>query len=210
VAENVPTGWDLTSSSCDDGSPVSAIDLGPGETVTCTFNDRQQGSVSIHKQDDAGTALQGAVFELYKDNAPLGGSPPHGAEDTATGKTCTTDAGGDCTISNVVPGQYWIVETTTPTGYDSAADKNVVVGAGQNVPVTLTDLRKFRVIVVVCQQGTNDSLHASSVTVDGVTKTSLGSGGGGSLTDAQVCGIGGARYSDKHAGDHPNADVNIP
>ena len=58
--------------------------------------------------------------------------------------------------------------------------------------------------------GTNDSLHASSVTVDGVTKTSLGSGGGGSFSDADVCGLGGARYSDKHAGDHPNADVNIP
>jgi Prealbumin-like fold domain len=210
VAETSQTGWDLTSSSCDDGSPLTAIDVGPGETVTCTFTNTQRGSVSIHKQDDAGNALQGAVFELYTDNTPKGGNPPHGAEDTATGKTCTTDAGGDCTISNVVPGQYWIVETTTPTGYDSAADKNVTVGAGQNVPVTLTDPRKFRIIVVVCQQGTNDSLHASSVTVDGVTKTSLASGGGGSLTDAQVCGIGGARYSDKHAGDHPNADVNIP
>src|ERR671939_811380 len=206
VAEDAKSGWDLTSSSCDDGSPLTAIDVGPGETVTCTFNNRQRGSVSIHKVDDAGNALQGAVFELYTDAAPLGGNPPHGAEDTATGKTCTTDANGDCSISNVVPGQYWIVETTTPTGYDSAADKNVTVGAGQNVPVTLSDPRKFRIIVVVCQQGTNDSLHASSVTVDGVQKTSLDAGGG-SLSDSDVCGLGGARYSDKHAGDHPNADV---
>jgi hypothetical protein len=210
VAEvNIPTGWDLTSSSCTDGSPVSAIALGAGETVTCTFNDRQRGSVSIHKQDDAGNALQGAVFELYSDNAPVDGSPPHGAEDTATGQTCTTDSGGDCTISNVVPGPYWIVETTTPTGYDSAADKSITVSAGQNTSVTLTDPRKFRVIVIVCQQGTNDTLHPSTVTVDGVDKTSLDTGGGGALTDAQVCGIGGARYSDKHAGDHP-ANVHIP
>jgi uncharacterized surface anchored protein len=210
VAEDSKTGWDLTSSSCDDGSPLSAIDVGPGETVTCTFNNRQRGSVSIHKQDDAGNPLQGAVFELYTDNAPVGGNPPHGAEDTATGQTCTTNASGDCTISNVVPGPYWIVETTTPTGYDSAADKSISVTAGQNTSVTLSDPRKFRIIVVVCQQGTNDSLHPSSVTVDGVQKTSLGSGGGGSLSDSDVCGIGGARYSDKHAGDHPNADVNIP
>src|SRR5918911_1078943 len=28
VSENTPSGWDLTSSSCDDGSPVSAIDVG--------------------------------------------------------------------------------------------------------------------------------------------------------------------------------------
>ena len=82
--------------------------------------------------------------------------------------------------------------------------------SGQNTSVTLSDPRKFRVIVVVCQQGTNDTLHASSVTVDGVQKTSLASGGGGTLSDSDVCGLGGARYSDKHAGDHPNADVNIP
>jgi hypothetical protein len=189
---------------------MSNIDVGAGETVTCTFNDRQRGTVSIHKQDDAGNALQGAVFELYVDNAPLGGNPPKGAEDTATGQTCTTDATGDCSIANVVPGQYWVHEKTGVTGYDLADDKNVVVGAGQTVPVTLTDPRKFRIIVVVCQQGTTDSLYASSVTVDGVTTTSLASGGGGSLSDSAVCGLGGARYSDKHAGDHPNADVNIP
>src|SRR5436305_720534 len=132
-------GGGLTPTSCDDGSPVSNIDVGAGETGTCTFNDRQRGSVSIHKQDDAGNALQGAVFELYTDNAPTGGNPPHGAEDTATGQTCTTNASGDCTISNVVPGPYWIVETTTPTGYDSAADKSITVSAGQNTSVTLTD-----------------------------------------------------------------------
>ena len=39
VAESVPLGWDLTSSTCDDGSPVSNIDVSAGETVTCTFTD---------------------------------------------------------------------------------------------------------------------------------------------------------------------------
>jgi hypothetical protein len=37
VSEAVQTGWQLQSATCDDGSPVSAIDVGPGETVTCTF-----------------------------------------------------------------------------------------------------------------------------------------------------------------------------
>src|SRR5207244_11555846 len=46
VAESVPSGWDLTSSSCDDGSPVSDIAVGAGEAATCTFTDRQRGSVS--------------------------------------------------------------------------------------------------------------------------------------------------------------------
>jgi len=37
VAETVPAGWSQGSATCDDGSPVSDIDLSPGETVTCTF-----------------------------------------------------------------------------------------------------------------------------------------------------------------------------
>jgi hypothetical protein len=61
---------------------------------------------------------------------------------------------------------------------------------------------------VVCRE-TGPALYKSTVTVDGVDKTSLGTGGGGTLTDAQICGIGGARYTGKHTGDHAS-NVNIP
>jgi hypothetical protein len=37
VSETVPSGWMQNSATCSDGSPVSNIDVGPGETVTCTF-----------------------------------------------------------------------------------------------------------------------------------------------------------------------------
>jgi hypothetical protein len=98
------------------------------------------GSINIHKQDDAGNALAGAVFSLYRDNAPTGGT--RGIEDTAVaGKTCTTPASGDCTISNVLTGQYWVVETTTPGGYQTAADQNVTVGADATVTLTFVDPR---------------------------------------------------------------------
>ncbi len=35
---NLPANWSLGSSSCSDGSPIGAISLQNGETVTCTFN----------------------------------------------------------------------------------------------------------------------------------------------------------------------------
>src|SRR5262249_38228390 len=50
------------------------------------------GTVNIHKQDALGAPLQGAVFTLFTDNAPLDGNPPHGPEDVATSLTCTTNA----------------------------------------------------------------------------------------------------------------------
>ena len=34
---NMPANWELTSVTCDDQSPIDAIDLSVGETVTCTF-----------------------------------------------------------------------------------------------------------------------------------------------------------------------------
>jgi hypothetical protein len=37
VSELTPSGWALPTASCSDGSAPSAIALGPGETVTCTF-----------------------------------------------------------------------------------------------------------------------------------------------------------------------------
>jgi hypothetical protein len=204
--ETVPTGWDLTSATCDDGSPVSNIDVAAGETVTCTFNDRERGAVSIHKEDDAGHALAGAEFTLFADNPPTGGT--RGAEDTSTGKTCTTDANGDCTISNIVPGEYWIVETVTPPGHDPADDKHVTVTAGHTTSVTLVDPRRFKIVVLVCRESDN-TLYPSTVTVDGTDKTSLNTGGGGSVSDADLCGLGGASYGGKHTGNHPG-NVNIP
>lgn len=41
VSLSTPSGWAATSGTCDDGSDPDAIDLGPGETVTCTFGSTQ-------------------------------------------------------------------------------------------------------------------------------------------------------------------------
>src|SRR3989344_8952251 len=43
IAEVVPAGWTLVSSSCTNGTP-SAINIVSGQTTTCTFNDTFGGS----------------------------------------------------------------------------------------------------------------------------------------------------------------------
>jgi Prealbumin-like fold domain len=114
------------------------------EQVSLTFvNPRQPGSVKITKLDDATppNPLAGAEFTLYQDNAPTGGT--RGAEDTITTKTCTTGADGTCEILNVVPGEYWVVETVTPTGHDTAADQHVTVKANEQVSVTFVNVRQL-------------------------------------------------------------------
>ena len=47
VTEGSLTGWETTGAGCDDGSPLSAIDLSPGEHVTCTFTNRKQGNLVV-------------------------------------------------------------------------------------------------------------------------------------------------------------------
>jgi hypothetical protein len=101
------------------------------------------GSIKIIKTDDATPTnkLEGAVFTLYKNNAPVTGS--RGAEDTIIAtKTCTTAANGECTIVNVLQGEYWVVETTTPAGHDTAADQRATVVSDTTVTLTFVDPRQ--------------------------------------------------------------------
>jgi hypothetical protein len=128
-------------------------DFVPPESVNITTC----GSVNITKTDDAtpANALNGAVFTLFNDNAPTAadGQASHGAEDTATNLTCTTAGtgtnAGKCSISNVPFGNYWVVETTTPTGHDTAPDQVAVVSAASpTVSLTFVNPRQLGAIEV--------------------------------------------------------------
>lgn len=138
------------------------------------------GSVKIVKTDDANNALNGATFELYKDNAPVGGS--RGPEDTATGMTCTTSGNGTCTISNVLQGEYWVVETVTPPGHETAPDQHVTVVPDVTVTLTFVDPRQRGAILVHklrkhVADGPGDHPHAGvDFTVNGATLTTDANG----------------------------------
>jgi hypothetical protein len=81
VAETpIPAGWNLVSASCDDGSPISAIDLQDGETIICTFhNARQRGAIDItklrkHAADGPGDHPHpGVTFTVEGGELPIGG-----------------------------------------------------------------------------------------------------------------------------------------
>ena len=212
---NVPIGqyWVVETTVPPNHLPANDVNITISQgdqVVALTLVDpRRPGTINVHKQDDKGAPLQGAEFTLFTDNAPLDGAAPHGANDTATAMKCTTNASGNCTISNVPLGQYWVVETVTPSGYATAADQNVILNTGgQTVNLTFSNPRLFVIITVVCKQSTN-TLYQSTVQLDGQNKQSIGPGGGGSLTDAQICSLGGARFTNKQKGTHTGG-VNIP
>ena len=166
--------------------------------------------INVVKTDDdsPGVALQGAVFTLYNDAEPSGGAFDSVTDLAVTpATTCTTGADGKCSFARVQAGNYWVVETTTPAGHDTAVPQSVTLVGGTNVNLAFVDPRDFKVIVLVCKEADN-SLYSSTVTVDGVEKSSLGAAPSG-LTNSQLCSLGGAAYDDKSHGSHP-ANVTLP
>jgi hypothetical protein len=126
VAETVPNGWNLVSSSCSDGSNPATIGLSAGETVTCTFHDaRERGAIQIEKRSTKGgnplVSNDGAVFSY---SGPSGNAnvTDNGAgdEDPAVGVVC---------VSGLLAGNYTVNETTPPSGYGGASQTDQVAAA---------------------------------------------------------------------------------
>ena len=93
VAETLPPNWAQVSASCDDGSSPAAIDLGAGETVTCTFTNARLAldltltpspgmvtapggnvtfTLQVANDSGMGVELNGLVDSIYGDVADAG------------------------------------------------------------------------------------------------------------------------------------------
>jgi hypothetical protein len=178
---NFGSGFAVSRSSGNSSQAQMKDLVGPG-----VLNIRNCGTVNIHKQDDVGAPLAGAVFTLFTDNPPVDGAPPHGAEDVATSFTCTTDASGDCSFGTTVPfGNYWAVETTGVPNHALAPDQSFSLTADTpNLTISLTfiDPRQTGAILVTktrkhAADGPGDHPHAGvDFTVNGVTKTTDANG----------------------------------
>lgn len=186
VDELVPSGWQLTSISCDDtdatiNSEGFSIDLAAGENVTCTFNNREDSSITVIKQTvpdgstqsftfDPSTSLSGDNFQLNDDGA----------------KTYGTLAPGTYGVDEVVPTGWDLISvscddddaSTTSTGFSIDLD------AGEDVTCTFTN-REHSSITVVKQTVPDGSSEAFIFDpTDGLSTASFG------LTDGQSKSFG--------------------
>ena len=140
-----PSGWAPASASCSDGSPVTNIDVGPTETVTCTFVSQKQGSVTIVKdaqpndaQDFAFTAAGGLSPSTFS------------LDDDSDGTLSNTRA-----FPNVNAGTYSVSETL-PSGWtqsgatcsDGSPITAIAVSAGENVTCTFTNQKQGQIIII--------------------------------------------------------------
>ena len=104
VSETVPANWTLTSAACSDQSPVDAIVLAAGETVTCVFtNTLDRGRIVVEKQTNPDGDPQAFQFAASYDAD--GFSLADGQQNTS---------------GLLLPGTYSVSETV-PAGWDLEA-----------------------------------------------------------------------------------------
>jgi hypothetical protein len=173
-------------SRASDSFTSALKDFVPPEAVNIT----SCGQVTVHKQDDAGNALNGVEFELYVNNAPLDAPRGTPAADPLTSPrlACTTAGSGDCTINNVPFGNYWIHEFAAPTGYTPAPDQAVTVAASGNSPsgtLTFTNNRNPASVTLHKQDDTGVAMSGVTFTLWTNVAPTTGPRGG---DDAQVAG----------------------
>lgn len=104
------------------------------------YNAESDGcTISVQKSDQNNNPVAGAGFTLYEANAA--GTGPNTADDAMKPIYEETDANGNITL-DVAAGNYWLVETKVPTGYDEdtrLTGKLIKVGDGTTDPISVTE-----------------------------------------------------------------------
>ncbi len=133
---SVPAGWDLTSSTCSDGSSPGSISLEAGETVTCTFTNTRRGRIIVEKQ-----------------TVP-NGDPTLFSFTPSYGSSFQLSDGQQNNSGLIVPGTYSVSETvpagwnlTSATCSDGSSPSSIVLGPNETVTCVFTNTKAGEIIV---------------------------------------------------------------
>lgn len=118
----VPTGYQPPADQ--------TVEISAGNTASIEFQlvaVPQAGTVTVSTQDDGGSPLLNACYQLRQGTVVVQSE-------------CDADpADGSVSFANLPAGEYRLVQTGTPTGpYQTAPDQLVQVAPGGNVDVTIT------------------------------------------------------------------------
>lgn len=110
-------------------------------------------TIKIVKIDeDSLNPLKGAKFDVYKDGIKVG--------------TMTTDENGEAKIDDLLLGEYTIVETTPPTGYQMPQNPNTTVSLKTGAAATVTETisnNKYRTLEITKVDANDNGLFLENV-----------------------------------------------
>lgn len=189
ITEQSTTGWVLSSIACSGGADVTtdaatgvaSINLLAGESVTCTYNNAKNGTVTIHKVATGGTG--GELFAFTGPTA-LTGSIPSG------GQLSGSFAAGTYSASEIVPAGWDLTNitctggtvtitgaTANPTNGFEAGDTtvNITLASGEAADCTFTNTRRGSLTIVKNTVG-GDGSFAFTGAQDFQIQTASGTG----------------------------------
>ncbi|HET8944628.1 MAG TPA: hypothetical protein VFO59_07590, partial [Dehalococcoidia bacterium] len=175
--------WTLTSATCSDGSPVNAINVGPGESVTCTFLNTKNGSITIVKDvaNPPGTHPQDFSFTC---SAPIGSFQ---LDDDADGTF--SDTRGPTSVSagtygcSEAPTAGWVL--TSATCSDGSPVSAINVSAAEDVTCTYVNAPVGNVVITKVCVGGNETFGFTG-TLGAFALTCVGGGASQSFTNIPV------------------------
>ena len=149
VAELAKANWDLTSISCDDGDSTVSADtatfrIAAGETVTCTFNNRQEGKLIVKKETDPNGST--AQFD-FDPAANLDAGPNFQLADGGS-KSYDVDP-GTYTVAELAKANWDLTSISCDDG-DSTVSADTAtfrIAAGETVTCTFNNRQEGKLIV---------------------------------------------------------------
>jgi hypothetical protein len=137
--------WDLTSAVCSDGSPITAVSLTAGETVTCTFTNTKRGTVKVDVVTTPSADPQTFGFTLT------------GGPDAVSNAFSLADGTTPFDSGLVRPGTYVSTAQATPAGWDLASvscsdgsnPSAIGLSAGEAVTCTYAYVKRGKIRVDV-------------------------------------------------------------
>jgi putative metal-binding protein/thrombospondin type 3 repeat protein/prealbumin domain-containing protein len=143
VQSPIPSGWDLTSAVCSDGSSPGAVALSPGEVVTCTFTHTLRGRIVIDEVTIPSGDPQSFAFSLT------------GGPDALNAPFSLTDAAAPYQSAAAKPGTYAATQSPLPAGWDltsavcddGSSPSAIVLAAGEVVTCTFTHTKRGRIVI---------------------------------------------------------------
>ena len=153
AAQNpVPSGWDLTSATCDDGSSVSAIHLDPGETVHCVFTHTHRGTIVVDEVTVPGGDPQ--VFSFSLTGGPDAVNQSFGLADATAPHGSGSVRAGTYAVAQSAAGAAWDLSSAT---CDNGSPVTAVqLAAGATVTCTFTNVKRGTIAVDVTTQPAGD------------------------------------------------------
>lgn len=175
ISEDAVTGWQQESATCTDGSPVSAIALGAGESVTCTFVNEELATIVLVKHAQGNDS----AFDFTMTGSGL-----------PAGTTLTTQSGWATeTFSGLDQDNTYSVAETVPAGWDLASatctgtnvPASITPNPGETVTCTFTNVERGHLIV---EKTTDPADDPTVFTIHAAGTGSITGSGTSTVTDA--------------------------